>query len=101
MYAQLRTYTVNRGKMEVWLELFRKHVQPLAHQAGHIILGPWLNEDKTEFVWVRTYDSAADAKAKDEAFYGNAEWKAVLPQAMECIAKPRNSFTSITSAGSG
>lgn len=66
MYAQLRMYTVNRGKMDDWVEWFNDKLRPIAQQADHTILGPWINEAKTEFVWIRTYDIAADAEGKTD-----------------------------------
>jgi len=87
MYAQLRIYTVNRGKMDDWVSWFTSKLAPIAKEAGQTILGPWVNEAKTEFVWIRVYDSAEDAKTKDERFYGSAKWKAIAPEAREFIAK--------------
>jgi hypothetical protein len=87
MYAQLRVYTANRGKMDDWIRWFNDKLLPIADQAGHTIVGPWVNEAKTDFVWIRTYDSAEDAKAKDERFYGSPEWKAIAPEAAAFIAK--------------
>jgi hypothetical protein len=87
MYAQLRIYTVNSGRMDDWVEWFNDKLRPIAELAGHTILGPWVNEAKTEFVWIRTYDSASDAEAKDGVFYGSREWKAVGPDAREFLAK--------------
>ena len=59
----------------------------LPNRRDHTILGPWINEAKTEFVWIRTYDIAADAEAKDGRFYGSPEWKAVGREAGEFLAK--------------
>ena len=87
MYAQLRIYTVNRDRMDDWVEWFNDKLRPIAQQADHTILGPWVNEAKTEFVWIRTYDIAADAEAKDGRFYGSPEWKAVGREAGEFLAK--------------
>lgn len=33
MYAQLRIYTVNRGKMDDWVEWFNDKLRPIAQQA--------------------------------------------------------------------
>lgn len=87
MYAQLRVYTVNRGKMDGWVEWFNDKVRPLAEEAGHQILGPWVNEANTEFTWIRTYESAEDAKAKDEAFSSSSAWRAIAGEAAEFISK--------------
>ena len=87
MYAQLRVYTVNRGKMDGWFEWFNDKVRPLAEEAGHQILGPWVNEANTEFTWIRTYESAEDAQSKDEAFSSSPAWQAIAGEAAEFIAK--------------
>jgi hypothetical protein len=87
MYVQLRTYTVNRGKMDEWVRWFADKLIPVAKQAGQTIQGPWVNEAKTEFVWMRVYDSAEDAKVKDERFYSSAGWKAIAPESAAFIAK--------------
>jgi hypothetical protein len=50
-------------------------------------MGQWVNEAKTEFIWIRTYDSAEDAAAKDAAFAASPAWQAIQPEAAEFIAK--------------
>ena len=87
MYAQLRVYTINRGKMDAWVEWFNNKARPVAEQVGHQILGPWINEASTEFIWIRTYESAEDAKAKDEAFSSSPAWQAIASEAAEYVAK--------------
>ena len=87
MYAQLGVYTVNRGKMDAWIEWFNNKARPVAEQAGHQILGPWINEASTEFIWIRPYESAEDAKTKDEAFSSSPAWQAIAREASEFVAK--------------
>lgn len=87
MYAQLRIYTVNRGKMDGWVKFFDEKVRTAAKEAGQTIVGGWVNEAKTEYIWLRTYQDAEDAKVKDAAFTNSDLWKAAQPQAAEFIAK--------------
>jgi len=87
MYAQLRVYTVNRGKMDEWVRWFNEKLTPIAAMASHTIVGPWVNEAMTEFIWIRVYDSSDDAKAKDERFYNSPEWRAIAAEARALIAK--------------
>jgi hypothetical protein len=87
MFAQLRVYTVNSSQMDHWISWFDRKLRPIASQAGHTILGPWVNEAKTEFIWIRVYDSAEDATAKDERFYNSPEWKAIAAEAAALVAK--------------
>lgn len=87
MYLQLRVYTINRGMMDDWVRCFDEKIRPIAARADHKIMGPWVNESKTDFIWIRAYDSVDDAKAKDDRFYGSAEWKAIAAEARAFIAK--------------
>jgi NIPSNAP len=87
MYAQLRIYTINRGAMRQWLKLFNEKLRPIASLAGHTIIGPWISEAETEFIWIRVYESAEDAKTKDERFYGSPEWNAVATECRSLVAK--------------
>lgn len=91
MYAQLRIYTVNRGRMADWVRWFDEKLMPIAAKAGQTVVGPWVDETATEFIWVRVYESAEDAKEKDERFYSSPEWKAIASEALELLAK-----TSVT-----
>ena len=93
MYAQLRVYTVNRGKMDAWVEWFNSKARPVAEQAGHQIVGPWINDARTEYIWIRTYESAEDAKAKDEAFSSSPAWQAIASDAAEFVARNDVSLT--------
>lgn len=87
MYAQLRIYTINRGGMREWVRLFDLKLRPIASRVGHTILGPWINEAGTEFIWIRVYESAEDAKQRDEQFYGSPEWNAVAAECRALVAK--------------
>ena len=87
MYAQLRVYTVNKSMMDEWVPWFYKHVLPAALAAGQKVIGPWQNEAKTEFIWLRVYDSAEDAKVKDAKFYDSPAWKAASADAGKYVAK--------------
>ena len=65
MVFQLRIYTINRGMMDSWLELFNTHIRPLHDRLGIPVQQSWVNNDKTEFIWVRRFDSAEDIPIKE------------------------------------
>ncbi len=74
MIAHLRTYTINKGMMDGWLELFHEKLVPLLDEAGIKVESAWVNDERTQFVWIRSYgDSASDIEKKEAAFYG-ADW---------------------------
>lgn len=84
--AHLRTYTINKGQMDSWLELFPTLV-PLMAEAGITVESTWLNEEKTQFIWIRSYGDSADNIEKCEAaFYGSDWWVANVDMVRSHIA---------------
>ncbi len=74
MISQLRIYTVNRGMMDQWVKHFTEVVRPMMENHGAKIGGMWVNEDKNQFIWTRSFADAEDMKAKDAALFGSDEW---------------------------
>ena len=57
MVSQLRIYTINRGMMDSWLKLFEEHIRPIHDGLEIPVEASWVNADRTEFIWVRTFNS--------------------------------------------
>ena len=76
MVGQLRIYTINAGMMDSWLKLFKEEIVPRVKEAGMGIQTTWVNQERTQFIWIRTYDSIEDIEVKEAAFYGTDFWKA-------------------------
>ena len=74
MIGQLRTYTINAGMMDSWLKAFEEEIVPRVKEAGIGIHTAWVNEDRTQFIWIRTFDSVDDIEAKEAALYGTQWW---------------------------
>lgn len=74
MIAQLRTYTINKGMMESWLKVFQDEIIPRVHEAGIGIQSAWVNDEGTQFIWIRTFDDAADLDRKEAVMYGSDWW---------------------------
>ena len=75
--AHLRTYTINKGQMDSWLQLFRERLTPLLAECDITVEGVWVNEARTQFIWVRSYgETEAELERKEAAFYGSDWWKA-------------------------
>ena len=45
MVAQIRTYTINKGMMDSWLELFDKEIRPVHEGLGIPIVATYVSED--------------------------------------------------------
>ena len=87
MIYQLRTYTVNSGKMDSWLKFFHENIVPLHEKLGIKIDSEWVREDKSQFIWVRSFADAEEAATKEAAFYASPEWAAVGDTAKSHIAR--------------
>jgi hypothetical protein len=87
MIYQLRTYTVNRGMMDQWVKYFNETVVPIQKKHGIKVDGEWVNDDKNQFIWIRSFASVDDMKAREKAFYDSPEWKAVQDKARSHLAR--------------
>ena len=87
MIYQLRIYTINRGMMDQWVEFFNETVVPIQQKHGIKIDGEWVNEDKNQFIWIRSFANAEDMKAKEAAFHESPEWKALMDRARSHLAR--------------
>jgi hypothetical protein len=75
MYAHLRTYTVNKGMMEDWIGLFNSKLIPLLNEAGIKVESTWINEEKSQFIWIRSYgEDIKNIEIKEEKFYSSKWW---------------------------
>ena len=87
MVSQLRIYTINRGMMDSWLKLFEEHIRPLHSKLGIPVERTWVNADRTEFLWVRGFQSAGEIPGKEAAYFASPERKALGDTPQKHIAK--------------
>jgi hypothetical protein len=87
MFYQLRTYTVNLGMMDQWVQHFNEKVIGVMEKAGITVEGAWVNEDKNQFIWIRSFPSAAEVEPREAAFYGSDEWKAIVDHTRSHLAR--------------
>ena len=72
--AQLRIYTINKGAMDEWLALFHGQLVHHVAEAGMHISSSWVNVEKSQFIWIRTYDSLEDIAEREAVYYGTQWW---------------------------
>ncbi len=87
MISQLRQYTVNRGMMDAWVKHFTENLVPMQEKLGIKIDGMWVNEDKDQFIWIRSFADADDVQKKEAAFYASPEWQAVMDHTRSHLAR--------------
>ncbi|NQW24364.1 MAG: NIPSNAP family protein [SAR202 cluster bacterium] len=87
MVSQLRTYTINKGMMDSWLELFDKEIRPVHESLGIPIVATWTNADRTDFIWVRSFNSVEDIPKMEAAYFASPGRKALGDKPTSHIAK--------------
>ena len=87
MIYQLRTYTVNKGMMDDWVNLFNDKLVGIMADNGIQVEDAWVNLDKNQFIWIRSFASAEDVAVKEAAFYDSAQWNAVVDDARKHLAR--------------
>ena len=70
MIYQLRTYTINRGMMDQWVNQFNDKLVGIMDQYGIKLEGAWVNEDKNQFIWIRSFADAEGGKVTKPATLG-------------------------------
>jgi hypothetical protein len=67
MQAQIRIYTINKGELDTFIKHFKEETKPIHDKVGWPIVASWVNRPQNEFIWIRTYENAADLEAKAKA----------------------------------
>ncbi len=49
---QLRRYTINKGRLDDFVDAWRRGVYPLRLKFGFTIDGAWVIQERNEFVWI-------------------------------------------------
>ena len=87
MVSQMRTYTINKGMLDSWLELFDKEIRPIHESLGIPIVATWVNADRTDFIWVRSFNNAEEIPEKEAAYFASPGRKALGDKPTSHIAK--------------
>jgi hypothetical protein len=87
MVSQLRIYTINKGMMDSWLKVFDEEIRPIHEKLGIPVEGTWTNGDRTEFIWVRSFDSVEAIPDKEAEYFASPERKALGDKPTSHIAK--------------
>lgn len=83
MLSELRIVTINKDKMDEWLDLYRDRIVPLARQLDIKITGAWTDVDRERFIQIRSAADAKDLASSRARVRGNSEWQAIGKRAQE------------------
>src|SRR4030095_10152256 len=92
--TQIRIFTINKGKMNIFLEAWQKGVYPLRIKSGFKIEGAWVVKEKNKFIWILSYEGPEGFEAKDSAYYGSQARTILKPDPAEYIADAEKYFIS-------
>jgi hypothetical protein len=77
MISQIRLYTINRGMMDSWVNVFKEKLIPIHKKCGIPVERAWFNLDKSEFIWVRSFSSIDEIPIKEAEYFDTPERKAL------------------------
>ena len=87
MVYQLRIYTINRGMMDSWVNLFNEHIRPLHDRLGIPVQSTWVNAERTEFIWIGQFNDASEIQSKEAEYFASPERTALADRPTSHIAK--------------
>ena len=84
--AHLRIYTINKGMMDSWLQKFQELI-PVMAEHGIKVESTWVNDERTQFIWVRSYgDAVENIETAEAGFYGSEYWVANVDEVRSHLA---------------
>ena len=84
MDYQLRSYVVKQGEMDEWLTEWRDKVVPLRRKFGFEVVGAWVIEEESRFVWIVGHDG--DFLARNDDYYASPERENMDPDPARHLA---------------
>lgn len=75
--TQLRTYTVREGTLDEWVERWRAEIVPLRRGLGFTIGGAWTDRERSQFVWLISYDGPQTFAERNALYWASPERKAM------------------------
>ncbi len=91
MKLQLRTYTINKGALEQWVQEWQTQLVPLRQKMGFVVLEAYTVPSTNQFVWLMGFDGGSWETA-DRAYFDSEERKTMQPDPARLIARMENVF---------
>ncbi|MEV4382060.1 NIPSNAP family protein [Streptosporangium sp. NPDC049644] len=66
---QHRTYTIQEGLMEEWVEKWRSKIEPLRREFGFEIHGAWVDHERNQFIVVLSYDGPEGFRERNQQYW--------------------------------
>jgi hypothetical protein len=92
MKNQLRIYTINRGMLDEFAQVWKNGFYPLRTKVGFRVSGVWVNRETNQFIWVVSYDGPKTWEEVEQAYYASPERKTMSPDPLQYIARIETYF---------
>jgi len=86
--AQLRVYTIDKGRLDDFANAWRAGVYPLRLKLGYKIPFAVKVPSTNQFVWLLSYDGPESWENKEAAYYASDDRKRLSPDPAQWIARP-------------
>lgn len=95
MFFELRQYRIKDGKRDRWVKLMEETIIPFQVSKGMVFVGSFVSlEEPDLYIWIRRFESEAEAERLYEEVYGSEFWKTeVKPYADEMLDRDRMRVT--------
>jgi hypothetical protein len=93
MTTELRDYTIEAGKLDQFVEEWRRGVVPLRQSRGYRIDSAWRIPEENRFVWLLTLDVPPEEwDEHNDAYYADPARAALDPDPARLIVSQRHSL---------
>jgi hypothetical protein len=75
--TQIRTYSVRPDRLDEWVTKWRTLVVPLRRKFGFEVPGSWVDRDRSDHIWVISYDGADSFEDANARYWASPQRKAM------------------------
>ena len=83
---ELRIYTINRGRLDDFVDAWLTGVYPLRLEHGFSIPAAWVSRENNQFIWLLGYDGPEAWEDKQSAYYGSSQRRSLAVDPLDMIA---------------
>ena len=92
MPLQMHIYTINRGALLDFAQVWKQVIKPLREKIGFGIPAAWTVAEAHQFTWLMQYNGPESWESLDQAFYRHPARRAMNPNPARHIARMENHF---------
>jgi hypothetical protein len=81
---ELRQYDIFEGQLDRWVEWMDSVLIPFQRSVGMVVVGSWYSHEKSQYIWIRRFESEEERKRLYKAVYEHEYW---LNEAVHIVAE--------------